>query len=409
MGGKGEQGGMEANRGGSFFTDIIMVDREEDFLSNPKIIENYSFLQKIGVFKYIDELNQDIRYFKSLLSGAAEIFNRTSIDDIMNATVWQISDQFLPSFIVFLWKPHQSKPDVTIKAYKNYKPVDLAVSIDSIGRLEPYFQQHHQSVNYKVLRRYIKDNDEGNLLKALDTLFPELVIPILGPSGELYGIILVGAKMLVDAYTRRELDFLNQIMSFVSQAIQNHLHYEYSVRDVKTGLFNHGFFITRLSEEIAHANRGERESSLIAIDVDRFKLFNDNYGHLAGDKVLECIALVIRQSVRLEDVPSRFGGEEFTILLPNTDRNTAFVVAERVRNAIAAMEVPWTPPLPQVTISLGVFTFNKFTKLPADEILHRADEALYQSKANGRNRTTVSQSSGLYYKAQQVEKGALLK
>ncbi|MDR2741545.1 MAG: sensor domain-containing diguanylate cyclase [Treponema sp.] len=386
-----------------------MVDYEKDFLSNPKIIENYSFLQSIGVFKYIDELNQEIRHCRSLLSGAAEIFNRTSIDDIMDATVWQISDQFLPSFIVFLWKAHQNKPDVTIKAYKNYKMVDLPVSIDSINPLEPFFQKNRQSVNYKFLRSHIEKSGDDSLFKNLDMLAPELVIPILGPSGGLYGIILVGAKMLVDFYTRQELNFLNQIMSFVSQAIQNHLHYEHSVRDVKTGLFNHGFFITRLNEEIAHANRGERESSLIAIDVDRFKLFNDNYGHLAGDKVLECIALVIKQSVRFEDVPSRFGGEEFTILLPNTDQNTALIVAERARNSIAAMVVPWSQPLPQVTISLGIFTFNKHTKLSADEIIRRADEALYQSKANGRNRTTISYPRGLFYKVQQLEKKAAVK
>ncbi|MDR3130840.1 MAG: sensor domain-containing diguanylate cyclase [Treponema sp.] len=382
-----------------------MADYEKDFLSNPKVVENYAFLQSIGVFKYIDELNREIRHCRSLLSGAAEIFNQTSIDDIMNATVWQISDQFLPSFIVFLWKAQQNKPDVTIKAYKNYKLVDLPVSIDSINSVEPFFQQNRQSVNYSFLRPHI-ENSGGSLLNSLDIMAPELVIPILGPSGGLYGIILVGAKMLADSYTRRELNFLNQIMSFVSQAIQNHLHYEHSVRDVKTGLFNHGFFITRLNEEIARADRGEGESSLIAIDVDKFKTFNDNYGHLAGDKVLECIAMVIKQSVRLEDVPSRFGGEEFNILLPNTDKNTALIAAERVRNAVANTVVPWDPPLPQVTISLGVFTFNKYTGFIADEILYRADEALYQSKANGRNRTTVSGSHGLYHKAQRIEKKA---
>jgi diguanylate cyclase (GGDEF)-like protein len=362
-----------------------MKEREEDFLSNPKIVENYSFLRGIGVFKYIDELKQEIRSFKNLLSGAAEIFNRTSIDDIMDATVWQISDQFLPSFIVFLWKPHQHKPDVTIKAYKNYKLVDLAIHLDSISSMEPVFQKNREPISYKILRQHISSDD----CRALDDLSPELVIPILGPSGGLYGLILVGSKILEDTYTPRELDFLRQIMSFVSQAIQNHLHYEHSVRDVKTGLFNHGFFITRLGEEIAHANRRDRESSVIVIDVDKFKNFNDNYGHLAGDKVLECIAMVIKQSVRLEDVPSRFGGEEFTILLPNTEEDTALIVAERLRNAIASMAVPWDPPLPQVTVSLGVITFSKYTKLPANDILHRADEALYQSKENGRNRTTV--------------------
>lgn len=388
-----------------------MTDNKEDFLSNPAIIANYSLLQSIGIFTYINDLNQEIRHFKDLLSGASEIFSKTSIDDIMNTTVWQISDRFLPSFIVFLWKPYQDKIDVTIKAYKNYKLVDLPVGIDSISQLEPYFQKNRQPINYKFLRQHIADNsEETNPFKSsLDALSPELVIPIMGPSGRLYGIILVGEKMLGNAYTQMELDFLNQIMSFVSQSIQNHLHYERSVRDVKTGLFNHGFFITRLNEEIAHTNRHEQESSLIAIDVDKFKSFNDDYGHLAGDKVLECIAQVIKQSVRIEDVPSRFGGEEFTILLPNTDQNTALIVAERVRNAIAAITVPWIHPLPQVTISLGVFTFNKYSKLSAEEVLHRADEALYQSKTNGRNRTTVFYPRGLFYKARQIEKRSTAK
>jgi diguanylate cyclase (GGDEF)-like protein len=381
-----------------------MPDNKEDFLSNPAIIENYSFLQSIGVFAYINGLNQEIRHFKDLLSGAAEIFNQTSIDDIMHATVWLISDRFLPSFIVFLWRPHQDKLDVTIKAYKNYKQVDVTVGIESINRLEPFFQQNREPVNYNALLQHINDTDDS--LKTLNALSPELVIPIMGPSGGLYGIILVGGKILADAYTEQELDFLRRIMPFVSQAIQNHLHYERSVRDVKTGLFNHGFFITRLTEEIAHACRKEHESSLIVIDVDKFKSFNDNYGHLAGDRVLESIAQIIKQSVRIEDVPSRFGGEEFIILLPSTDRHTAFIVAERVRNAIADMIVPWSQPLPQVTISLGVFTFNKYTSLSAEDIIRRADEALYESKENGRNRTTVSCPRGLYSKARQFEKSS---
>ncbi|MDR2069983.1 MAG: sensor domain-containing diguanylate cyclase [Treponema sp.] len=385
-----------------------MADSKEDFLSNPAIIENYSFLQSLGVFAYINELNQEIHHFKKLLAGAAEVFNQTSIDDILHATFWQISDRFLPSFIVFLWRPHQNKPDVTVKAYKNYKQVDLLLEIDSISRMEPFFQQNRQPIKYKLLRRHIEDTRD-NSFKSLDTLSPELVVPILGPSGRLYGIILVGGKLLEDVYTQRELDFLNRIMSFVSQAIQNHLHYERSVRDVKTGLFNYGFFITRLNEEIAWTNRKEQEASLIVIDVDKFKSFNDTYGHLAGDKVLESIAQVIKQSVRIEDVPCRFGGEEFIILLPSTDRDTAFITAERVRNAIASMTVAWTQPLPQVTISLGVFTFNMHTNLTTEEIIRRADEALYQSKSNGRNRTTAACPRGLFYRAQQLEKKPPLK
>jgi diguanylate cyclase (GGDEF)-like protein len=379
----------------------IQDQDKNEFLSNPKILQHYSLLQDIGVFKHIDSLNQELRNYKNLLSGAVDIFHRTTIEEIMDATVWQISDRFLPSFIVFLWKPLQNKEDVTVKGYKNYKMVDLAINISSITPFEAFFQQYPRPIDYDLLVYQLNNSDATMPFQKLQ---PELIIPILGPSG-LYGLILVGHKILEDEYTVNELFFLEQLMSFVSQAIQNHLHYEHSVRDVKTGLFNHGFFITSLNEEIARTNRSTYSSSLIVIDVDKFKNFNDRYGHLAGDRVLESLAIVIKQSVRAGDIPSRFGGEEFTILLPETDRNTAWTVAERLRIAIAEMKIPWDPPLPQVTISLGVFVFNNQTNLPAEEVLRRADEALYLSKERGRNRTTIW-GSGLLFKIKQGKKKA---
>jgi diguanylate cyclase (GGDEF)-like protein len=178
-------------------------------------------------------------------------------------------------------------------------------------------------------------------------------------------------------------------MSIVSQALKNHLHYEHSLRDVKTGLYNHGFFMTRLSEEVARSRRNGHASSIIVIDVDKFKNFNDTYGHLAGDCILEQIALMIRQGVRTDDIPSRFGGEEFTVLLPQTDQETVWTVAERLRTSISDMQVNWNVPLPRVTISLGIYTFDDKSKISASEVIIRADEALYISKESGRNRSTV--------------------
>jgi diguanylate cyclase (GGDEF)-like protein len=401
MGKPGKSRALAQGYCGSFFCNMMKnnVETQNDFLSNPRIVQNYSLLQEIGVFNYIDSLNREIRDYKSLLSGAVDIFHRTTVEEIMDATVWQISDQFLPSFIVFLWRPLQNKDDITIKGYKNYKPIDLTLKIESITPFESFFRQYSKPINYDLLAYQLNN---PAVTEPLEQVQPELIIPILGPS-KLYGLILVGRKILEDEYTAAELSFLQQLMSFVSQAIQNHLHYEHSVRDVKTGLFNHGFFITRLNEEVARTTRSGYASSLIVIDVDKFKNFNDTYGHLAGDRVLESLAVVLKQSVRIEDVPSRFGGEEFTVLLPDADQKTAWHVAERLRNSIAEMKIPWEPPLPQVTISLGVFTFDHTTKLQASEIIERADEALYQSKERGRNRTTVW-GAGLLFKIQNSKK-----
>jgi hypothetical protein len=238
---------------------IERPEDEREFLANPRIVENYSFLQEIGVFGYIDSLNREIRNYKSLFTGALDIFNRTSVEDLMDATVWQISDHFLPSFIVFLWKPLQNKEEIVIKGYKNYKLIDLNLNVETIKPFESFFREYPKPINYELLAFQMKDK---TALSTLDALSPELVIPILGPSG-LYGLVLVGRKILAEDYNAAELVYLQQLMAFVSQAIQNHLHYERTLRDIKTGLFNNGFFTTRLSEEIARAHRTGASSSII--------------------------------------------------------------------------------------------------------------------------------------------------
>ena len=358
---------------------------EKQFLSNPKIIENYSFLQKIGVFSYIDSLTRRIHSYKTLLTKGLNIFNHTSTSEIMDATVEQISYNFLPSYIAFLWKPAQNRPDVTIRTYHNYKTVDLGLRINNITIFENLFQQFPHPINFKDAVKKLNNDRALESYKALD---PEIVIPILGPFG-LYGIILVGRKIPAGAYTFEELEFLHQLLSFVSQAIKNHLHYEHSLRDVKTGLYNHGYFMVRLKEEVTQIMNSFYSSAVIVIDVDKFKNFNDTYGHLAGDQVLEKLAQVLRQNIRENDIPSRFGGEEFTVMMPHADISTALAVSERLRTCVAEMRVPWEVPLPQVTISLGVFAFDHNSNLGPMDILRRADEALYVSKTSGRNRSTV--------------------
>lgn len=354
----------------------------DDFLSNPLVLKHHALLEDIGVFGYVNHLTTEIRDYESLLARAKDIFNCINIEEIMDVTVWHISNRFLPSFIVFLWKPYQHKEEIMVKSYQNYETVAMCLNLKTLAPFEIFFRNHSQPVVFDVFAAQIK---EADVLREAD---PELVIPISGHS-ELYGLILVGKRIQGKKYSPREISFLEHLTHFVSPAIQNYLHYEHSVRDVKTSLFNHGYFMGRLNEEIFRVRRNKSVFSLIVIDVDKFKDFNDSYGHMAGDKVLECLAETIKQSIRIEDIPSRFGGEEFTMLLPNTESGNALVVAERLRVAVADMRIPWEPPLPQVTISLGIVSFNYETNLPAEEVLCRADEALYLSKERGRNRSTV--------------------
>jgi len=376
------------NNNGTFATEKI-------FLSNPQIIENISLLQKIGVIQYVDSLNSEIRNYKNLFRGALDIFNRTTVNDIMDAAVRQISDHFLPSLIVFIWA---NNDDILIKGYRNYKPIDLNLNIDSLAPFDSFFRSFPQTINYAELAVKLEP------ARVFKTLNPEIVIPVPGPSG-LYGLVLAGSKIMKEEYHPVELVYVQELMSLASQAIQNHLHYEQALRD-KAGLFNNFYFMTRLNDEIARVHRNNTCASVLMVHADRFKNFSNTHGRLAGDKILDTLSMIIKNGVRTEDVPSRFGKEEFTVLLPDSDKHSAWAVAERLRISVAGMNIPWDPPLPQVTVSIGICAFSKDAGMGATEIIGKANEAMFISKERGRNRTTVW-GAGLMTRIQLMNLGQL--
>jgi diguanylate cyclase (GGDEF)-like protein/putative nucleotidyltransferase with HDIG domain len=157
--------------------------------------------------------------------------------------------------------------------------------------------------------------------------------------------------------------------------------------DPKTGLFNARHFASALAEELGRAERFERPLSLIMADLDLLRDINNSYGHLAGDAVLKGIAEVFRAELRHFDVPARFGGEEFSILLPETAPEEALELAERIRRAVAAaaFDVETSSEPIRATVSIGVAGYPKDAH-DANELVHQADLAVYRAKLQGRNR-----------------------
>ncbi len=172
-------------------------------------------------------------------------------------------------------------------------------------------------------------------------------------------------------FQRDELRRLNQELA------------ELSCTDDLTGLKNRRHFHDALAVALGDPDRPDEPLSLILIDVDHFKAYNDAFGHPAGDQVLRQVGTVLRQQTRSNDTTARYGGEEFVILMPGTDAGTAKLVAERLMNAIA--EIPW--PFRTVTLSCGIVTALP-DSADADRMISEADQALYQSKRQGRNRIT---------------------
>jgi diguanylate cyclase (GGDEF)-like protein len=154
--------------------------------------------------------------------------------------------------------------------------------------------------------------------------------------------------------------------------------------DLLTGLSNRRDFTERLIDEIGRFNRNSRAFSIFLADIDRFKRINDSHGHECGDYVLRYIGELMRASLRKHDIVARWGGEEFTALLPETNEPRAKVAAEKVRRAIAARSFSFRDSVLEVTMSIGICSYER--AMSAEQLIDMADGRLYEAKASGRNR-----------------------
>ena len=161
-----------------------------------------------------------------------------------------------------------------------------------------------------------------------------------------------------------------------------------------TGLYNHRVFVEKLEQEVIKRNRTGKPLSLIMLDIDHFKQFNDNFGHQEGDAILKELAGVIKGQCRHTTMDScfRYGGEEFPVILSELELGIALKVAERMRTIVEKhpFRIKDKHPGKALTISLGVAGLSAGDDVKPAELLKKADEALYASKRNGRNRVTAS-------------------
>jgi len=207
------------------------------------------------------------------------------------------------------------------------------------------------------------------------------------------GILRVDSA-IASQFTTDDLRFLRTISDLTSVAIENAQLYErletMAIKDGLTGLYLRRHMLERLGEEISREMRRGQELSFLMLDLDNFKQYNDTFGHMAGDIVLKTIAQILEEHFNHPgELACRYGGEEFCVLLPDCSRTKALSLANELRKKIEAREIILRRQRTHVTVSVGVSSFPKDAQ-GKDELIFKADEALYQAKESGRNKVCAS-------------------
>lgn len=232
------------------------------------------------------------------------------------------------------------------------------------------------------------DNNQKSAISDLFKKFSILTLPIQ-KDHNLFGVLMVVSPRADILETEKNFLtlFAHQIEVGVTIADLFETIKEQAVTDGLTGLYNRRQFDFCLMKESERSLRQQQPFSLITLDLDHLKQINDTFGHALGDVAIATIAKVLKEQARAIDMTSRFGGEEFGVILPGVDSQSAMLVAERIRAAIEAEPIP---QVTKITASIGVVTFGEHTD-NIDELLEMADKAMYDAKKAGRNRVKLAE------------------
>ena len=223
----------------------------------------------------------------------------------------------------------------------------------------------------------------------------ELIIITLKTKEKVKGLIVADNLYTQKPIEENDIKIFTMLANQAALAIENSQLYEMIVykshTDSLTDLWNHGYFQEKLTYELERAKKPNQPLSLVLIDIDNFKDLNDTYGHQFGDTILKELAMILKQSSRETDYVCRYGGEEFTLILPQTNKEKAYEIAERLRSRIEQYSFsPYTQPKNlKLTISLGVATYS-VDAITKEELISKADKAMYIAKFSGKNKSCLA-------------------
>jgi diguanylate cyclase (GGDEF)-like protein len=248
---------------------------------------------------------------------------------------------------------------------------------------EKVFNNFYEQVNRHIKINYCKFIKEGEDL----SIYKGHTILTLGINEHPIGYLLADGVSQDDAdkfYILTQQFILGIKRSILYQRVQ-----ELAITDSLTGVFTRKHFLDRVQQEIDYSKRFTTKFAFLMLDIDHFKFYNDNYGHLVGDAVLREVSRAIKDNLRQIDLMGRYGGEEFSIMLTQTDVEGAKFAAERIRQSLEKRAIKVYDEAFNITISIGISIFPD-NAAQAQDLIEKADKALYRAKQSGRNRVCLA-------------------
>lgn len=332
------------------------------------------------------QLQKKLYDFHRLFDMSYRVMSQLQFQSLVSQSLSNILVTFSARSAVLLLINKDDSDIFEVVEYKGYHN-------DALRKFRLY--RHDKLFHYlELAKKVFKIREVGGEFQEIIPVMKSLELEVISPlfrEDDIIGMLCLGPNAKDEEYAEDSLEALGILSNMLAVAVNNARTFEQikalSYTDGMTGLHNYRFFRMRIKEEFARTRRENTPVSLLILDVDYFKNYNDTLGHPAGDEVLRKVSAILKKSVRDNDVVARYGGEEFAVILPGTEKIGAHTLAERIRvkvenTAFFRQEIQ---PGGKLTISIGIATFPE-DALTEEELILHADKALYHAKRTGRNK-----------------------
>jgi len=375
------------------FNRLALNLQKEDLLEKLNGIEKQSAMSLNRSRSDLEILNKDVKRkvfdLNAILGMVNNLYSIPEEEGLFSSFAKMIEDH-LEARSILVMLPEDKTDDIVVKLSVGTESANIAdLRIEKGKSLYSWIKNEKELWSLYDMRKLSEDEVLRRLLRVGFQIGAKLSF-----TRERFGLVLLGGKSDGSKYREIELQILAILVSMVGITYRNIRYYktieELSYTDSMTGLYNYRYFYKRLTEEVFRAKRFDRKLALVIFDIDDFKIYNDTYGHQAGDQVLKQLGELLSLTIRSIDVVSRYGGEEFCVIMPESDQDECFKFMERLREAIVNHSFKDENKRHEhnITVSLGgaIYPHDAHT---VDRIIYCADMALLTAKSLGKNKSVM--------------------